>query len=541
MAGDESSARLRRSKMKIALSFTVIHALSTACAAFVLINVGPRDFDSDQDNFSAIVAGSVIQLFCSASRQLTAPHIQWTRNNITIPETAQLPHLMDKSRTQNNTITSSLLTIYGFSSSDNGSYQCTASDSDNCTISQPLLLSAIDGTNVLKIIRELYNNTLPDRTGVPLRSSNISSNGGFLRCSAEQPASSSLTAPSMMWMKDGTQLFGDGVRVLISTTIVTSNITSNRTVSFVRIFNFSQSDAGVYQCVFYDTPSQGGEVVTTRPYKVDTGPIHLDRISPSMIAIRCNDPMVIQVEAGGEYADIQWTRTPIALNVSNGELVDFQQTFVRAVTSEEDWGLYAITILAQEEQIICNINVSICNTSCSGSQGFYAQACRTNITTSAHTSDLSHVTTDHVAPFVYGSLEGATLILAVITLSVVVFIWCRKSRRMKAASEYLVIMQGRVALSNSGRSNSSWAISPMLTEKNTNQNILYLRRGSASQNNASGEEFTGAEYAVIGSDPQYDYAFINAQSPLPGQLATGNKGNNVEPRTLDWARGNFAR
>ena len=88
-----------------------------------------------------------------------------------------------------------------------------------------------------------------------------------------------------------------------------------------------------------------------------------------MIAIRCNDPMVIQVEAGGEYADIQWTRTPIALNVSNGELVDFQQTFVRAVTSEEDWGLYAITILAQEEQIICNISVSICNTSCSGSQG----------------------------------------------------------------------------------------------------------------------------------------------------------------------------
>ena len=99
-----------------------------------------------------------------------------------------------------------------------------------------------------------------------------------------------------------------------------------------------------------------------------------------------------------------------------------------------------------------------------------------------------------------------------------------------------MITQGRVALSNSVRSNSSWAISPMLTEKNTNQNILYLRRGSASQDNACGEEFTGAEYAVIGSDPQYDYAFINAQSPLPGQLATGNKGNNVEPRTLDCCR-----
>ena len=121
----------------------------------------------------------------------------------------------------------------------------------------------------MKIVRELSNNTA-DRASVPLGSSDISSNGGFLRCSAEQSASSSLTAPSMMWLKDGTQLFGDGVRVVINTTNSTIG-TSNRTVSFVRIFNFSQTDAGVYQCVFYDTPSQGGEVVTTRPYKVDTG------------------------------------------------------------------------------------------------------------------------------------------------------------------------------------------------------------------------------------------------------------------------------
>ena len=123
---------------------------------------------------------------------------------------------------------------------------------------------------MLKIARELNNNTPSDRTSVTLGSSNISSTAGFLRCSAEQPASSSLTAPSMMWLKDGTQLFGDGVRVVINTTNPTIG-TSNRTVSFVRIFNFSQTDAGVYQCVFYDTPSQGGEVITTRPYKVDTG------------------------------------------------------------------------------------------------------------------------------------------------------------------------------------------------------------------------------------------------------------------------------
>ncbi|KAL5497300.1 hypothetical protein EMCRGX_G013757 [Ephydatia muelleri] len=309
----------------------------TSCTIFWR---APQDLDGAYDNSSVVVAGSVIQLFCSASGQLTAPHIQWTRNNITIPETAQLPHLMVKSRTQNNTITSSLLTIYGFSSSDKGSYQCVACDNNSCNTSMALLLSASSGSNVLKIVRELSNNTA-DRTSIPLGSSDISSNGGFLRCSAEQPAASSLTAPSMMWLKDGTQLFGDGVRVVINTTISIISA-SNRTVSFVRIFNFSQSDAGVYQCVFYDTPSQGGEVITTRPYKVDTGPVHLVTLTSAMIPL-C--PLVIQVEAGGEYAGIQWTRTPIALTVSNGELVDFQQTFVRTVTSQEDWGLYTVSII----------------------------------------------------------------------------------------------------------------------------------------------------------------------------------------------------
>ena len=107
----------------------------------VVLLSGLQDLDTIKDNSSVIVVGSVIQLFCSASGQLTAPHIQWTRNNITIPETAQLPHLMVKSRTQNNTITSSLLTIYGFSSSDNGSYQCVACDNNSCNTSMALLLS----------------------------------------------------------------------------------------------------------------------------------------------------------------------------------------------------------------------------------------------------------------------------------------------------------------------------------------------------------------------------------------------------------------
>ena len=186
----------------------------------------------------------------------------------------------------------------------------------------------------------------------------------------------------MIWLKDGTQLSGDGVRVVVTTTNTTI-MGSNRTVSFVKIFNFSQSDAGVYQCVFYDTPSQGGEVVTTRPYKVDTGmdsyfscagmnvfyryllgPVFITAASPLSFTLCPPEPLVLQMKAGGEYAGIQWTRTPIALNVSSDELVDFQQTFVRTVTSEQDWGLYLASIILpniSSSNFTIAINIS-CNT-----------------------------------------------------------------------------------------------------------------------------------------------------------------------------------
>ena len=89
---------------------------------------------------------------------------------------------------------------------------------------------------------------------------------------------------------------------------------------------------------------------------VTLGPIYLNGISPPVVTLCPPDPLVIQVEAGGEYAGIQWTGTPIALNVSNGELVDFQQTFVRNVTSR-DWGLYTVSLILPSNST-CNITVS---------------------------------------------------------------------------------------------------------------------------------------------------------------------------------------
>ena len=101
---------------------------------------------------------------------------------------------------------------------------------------------------------------------------------------------------------------------------------------------------------------------------IPLGPVCLTALVPSSVTLCPPEPLVLQVEAGGEYAGIQWTRTPIALNFSNDELVDFQQTFVRTVTSEEDWGQYSIVLSTQ------GINTSLHFTSvnisnCSGTNG----------------------------------------------------------------------------------------------------------------------------------------------------------------------------
>ena len=85
------------------------------------------------------------------------------------------------------------------------------------------------------------------------------------------------------------------------------------------------------------------------------GPMYLKMLTSENVILHPPEPLVLQVEAGGEYAGIQWTRTPIALNVSSDELVDFQQTFVRTVTSEQEWGLYQVNLT-------CPFGVSNCTT-----------------------------------------------------------------------------------------------------------------------------------------------------------------------------------
>ena len=70
-----------------------------------------------------VVNNSVIQLYCTVdSLNVT---FSWTKNGS--PVVINVPHLFERT-CNNSTTTRSVLTIDGFQSSDNGTYQCMAID-----------------------------------------------------------------------------------------------------------------------------------------------------------------------------------------------------------------------------------------------------------------------------------------------------------------------------------------------------------------------------------------------------------------------------
>ena len=72
--------------------------------------------------------------------------------------------------------------------------------------------------------------------------------------------------PNVTWFKDGRQLNNsEGGAVIITT--VQSNSSFPETNSDVSISNFTQSDAGIYQCVFFTST----EVLASIPLRLDTG------------------------------------------------------------------------------------------------------------------------------------------------------------------------------------------------------------------------------------------------------------------------------
>ena len=83
----------------------------------------------------------------------------------------------------------------------------------------------------------------------------------LLECDGDHAGIGMLSAPSVVWVRNGEQVVADG-RITQSTSSGGRRRTSDLTIT-----NFGLSDAGVYQCIF----TSDTEVITTIPLRLDTG------------------------------------------------------------------------------------------------------------------------------------------------------------------------------------------------------------------------------------------------------------------------------
>ena len=83
--------------------------------------------DLENNGIHNVVAGSVIQLYCTV--ESTSATFSWTKDGS--PVVINAPHLFERT-CNDSTTTRSVLTIDGFQSSDNGTYQCMATDGQQC-------------------------------------------------------------------------------------------------------------------------------------------------------------------------------------------------------------------------------------------------------------------------------------------------------------------------------------------------------------------------------------------------------------------------
>ena len=84
-------------------------------------------------------------------------------------------------------------------------------------------------------------------------------NSQVLRC----VGSGSSSPPSVVWVRNGQQVVNGGnITITEGTTLIGQQRSSE-----LQITNFALSDAGVYQCIF----TEGAEVITTTPLRLDTG------------------------------------------------------------------------------------------------------------------------------------------------------------------------------------------------------------------------------------------------------------------------------
>ena len=105
-----------------------------------------------------VVNNSVIQLFCTV--ESTGAKFSWTKDGS--PVVINVPHLFERT-CNDSTTTRSVLTINGFQSSDNGTYQCMATDGQQCGCGNTTTLTGMHGcvdidefTHAFVRAREVY-------------------------------------------------------------------------------------------------------------------------------------------------------------------------------------------------------------------------------------------------------------------------------------------------------------------------------------------------------------------------------------------------
>ena len=112
---------------------------------------------------------------------------------------------------------------------------------------------------------DLHSSLNDNHTGIALGGT---VDGSLLTCTAGHQGDGEVNypSPSVVWVRNEQIVDDTDSRITItSTTMVNGQVTSSLTIT-----NFGLSDAGVYQCVFTDD-SNGGEVITSIPYQLDTG------------------------------------------------------------------------------------------------------------------------------------------------------------------------------------------------------------------------------------------------------------------------------
>ncbi|KAL5487215.1 hypothetical protein EMCRGX_G019791 [Ephydatia muelleri] len=292
-----------------------------------------EDLDDIMDNSSSVVNGSVVLLFCSAIGNTAPPTISWTRDGVD-PESPPLVHITTTVTNLTN-LTSSVLTIRGFSPATAGLYECQASLQGTTIQSSINLIAATNGT--LSVTRELTASDTFDDDQTDWRiyvTLNSNTQGNLLSCAAECTDLFLDIYPNVTWYKDGRRLMSDGMKVIITEQFNSFFPEINSSVS---IFNFTQSDAGIYQCVFFTST----EVLTSAPLRLDTGPVSLTAVSPSLVYSSPPAPIVAEVYAQGEYGSILWSACN---STSTQYIINFGQTLVRTDPSPSDYGPYTASL-----------------------------------------------------------------------------------------------------------------------------------------------------------------------------------------------------